>query len=90
MYCTGAKGSRQPCEEVIPVVRGYSGAGEKQMDFLSYKLGLENSQDRIHKNSAHVTNKRKIKGTFPGQFRVIRVIMWRWICLIVTSKWPIP
>lgn len=58
MYCTGTRGSRQPCEEVIPVVRGHSGAGEKQMDFISYKLGLENSQDR-HIRIQPVTNKRK-------------------------------
>lgn len=61
MYCGGAKGSRELCEKVIPVVHGYSGAGEKQINFLSltYKLDPENlSQDRTDKNSAHVTNKR--------------------------------
>lgn len=27
--CRGAKGSREPCEKVISVVHGYSGAREK-------------------------------------------------------------
>ena len=34
MYCRGAKGSREPCEEVIPLIHGYSGAEEKQIDSL--------------------------------------------------------
>lgn len=34
MYCRGAKGSREPCGEVIPLIHGYSGAEEKQIDSL--------------------------------------------------------
>lgn len=29
MYCKGAEGNREPCKKVIPVIHGYSGAGEK-------------------------------------------------------------
>lgn len=70
MYCKGAEGNREPCKKVIPVIHGYSGAGEKQVGFLSftYKLDLENLiQDRTNENLAYVTNKNCLKNTnFPG------------------------
>lgn len=50
MYCRGAKGSREPCEEVILLIHGYNGVEESKQILLL--IDLENlSQDNTDKNS---------------------------------------